>query len=259
MKVNFASIIDSSKAFLSKNSPEIITGIGIAGMITSVVLAVKATPKAVVIIEDTKKDNDKESLTALETVKCTWKCYIPTVITCASSAVCIIKASSINAKRNAALIAAYKIAETSLDEFKSKVAENIGIEKVHDIKNQIMNDKIKRDEHKIENITIENDGDVLCYDSLSGRYFKSNPDKIKSAINDLNRYMNVSSDMSVSLNEYYEALGLKETKLGDELGWCLKFGLIDVDPLGACVTEDGKLCVSINHNVLPRADYYKYC
>ena len=37
-----------------KNSPAILTGLGIAGGITTTVLAVKATPKALKLIEESK-------------------------------------------------------------------------------------------------------------------------------------------------------------------------------------------------------------
>lgn len=37
---------------VKKHSPEILTGIGIAGMITTTVMAVRATPKALILIEE---------------------------------------------------------------------------------------------------------------------------------------------------------------------------------------------------------------
>ena len=45
-KPNVADLFKSVKMVVSKHSPEILTGIGIAGMITTTILAVKATPKA---------------------------------------------------------------------------------------------------------------------------------------------------------------------------------------------------------------------
>ncbi len=41
---------------MKKHSPEILTGIGIAGMITTTVMAVKATPKALILLEEKKDD-----------------------------------------------------------------------------------------------------------------------------------------------------------------------------------------------------------
>ena len=53
-KPNFKKVIASAKDVLSTHSPEILTGFGIAGMLTSTVLAVRATPKAVLLLEDKK-------------------------------------------------------------------------------------------------------------------------------------------------------------------------------------------------------------
>ena len=67
-KPNFSKIAKDAKRVLSKHSPEILTGIGLAGMITSTVLAVKATPKALKRIEEAKEEKGEE-LTKVETVK----------------------------------------------------------------------------------------------------------------------------------------------------------------------------------------------
>ena len=47
MKLNLKAIARSMGMALQKHSPEILTGIGIAGMVTTTILAVRATPKAV--------------------------------------------------------------------------------------------------------------------------------------------------------------------------------------------------------------------
>ena len=58
MKLNINRVMKSTKHFVVKHSPEILTGIGIAGMITTTVLAVKATPKALEEIEGYKEANE---------------------------------------------------------------------------------------------------------------------------------------------------------------------------------------------------------
>ena len=75
-----------------EHSPEILTGIGIAGMITTTVLAVKATPKALRLIEAEKHDMHKDELTAIETVKVAWKPYIPAAVTGVTAMGCLIGA-----------------------------------------------------------------------------------------------------------------------------------------------------------------------
>ena len=53
-KMNFAKICQSIKTSFGKHSPEILTGLGIAGSVVAIVCAVKATPKAMVLIEEKK-------------------------------------------------------------------------------------------------------------------------------------------------------------------------------------------------------------
>ena len=109
-KQNLSKFFKSVKSNVSKHSPEILTGIGIAGMISTTILAVKATPRALDLIakaEDEKFDNGHGSkLTNIEVVKVAWKPYIPATITGTVSIACLIGASSVNARRNAALYSA---------------------------------------------------------------------------------------------------------------------------------------------------------
>ena len=140
------SITKNIKKLAAKHSPEILTGLGIAGMITSTVLAVRATPKALILIEEEKRRINKERFEAakaakqtsyprvhklkpVELVKVTWKCYIPAVITGVVSAACLIGASSVNMKRNAALATAYTLSESTLREYRKSVIDVIGEKK----------------------------------------------------------------------------------------------------------------------------------
>ena len=255
MKTNMTTIVRSIKTTMVKRSPEILTGIGIAGMITTTVLAVKATPKAYLIIEDERSVKD-DDLTPLDVVKCTWKCYIPATLTCAASVACLIGASSVNLKRNAALATAYQLSTTALNEYKNKVVEVIGEKRANDIREKIADDKIKNNPVGGSQVIVTGGGDSLCYDCLGGRYFKSSMDKIKKAENEINRLM--LRDMYVSLNEFYDELGLEHTKLGDELGWNMDDGLIEFS-FSSHLAEDGTPCLVILYNVYPKYGYSNFC
>ena len=74
------------KNAVAKHSPEILTGIGIAGMVSTVVLAVRATPKAEKLILDREIELSNEAkqdieLNKKDRFKKAWKCYITTAIT----------------------------------------------------------------------------------------------------------------------------------------------------------------------------------
>ena len=56
--------IKSAERVLTKYSPGILTGIGIAGMIGATFMAVKATPKALYLIETKKEESEVEELTS---------------------------------------------------------------------------------------------------------------------------------------------------------------------------------------------------
>lgn len=272
-KLKVVKIIKDVQFTLGKHSPGILTGIGIAGMVTTTVLAVKATPKALKLIEEAKAEKiatEKEKgnipdivsvdildckLTPMETVKATWKCYIPAVISGMTSTGCLLGANSINSRRNAALTAAYKISETALSEYKDKVVETIGEKKEQVIKDKIAKDKVERNPVSKSEVILTEKGTTLCYDAMSGRYFKSDMEQIKRAINEINRNM-LSYDY-VSLNEFYEEIGLPSIQLGDDLGWNLsRDGMVEPD-FTSLITDDGTPCIVIGYIVAPRYDYSK--
>lgn len=253
-KPNLSKIVKSVQTTVIKHSPEILTGIGIAGMITTTVMAVKATPKALMLIEEKKDEEQVDELTPVETIKTTWKCYIPAVITGTLSTACLIGAQSVSAKRNAALATAYTLSETALKEYQEKVVETIGEKKEQVIQDKVAKDKIEKDPVKNHEVIITQKGDTLCYDVISGRYFKSDMEKIRKAVNNLNYRLN--SEMYISLNEFYYELGLRCTELGNELGWNIGDGLID-PKISAQLTEDGEPCLVIDYHIAPRYGFEK--
>lgn len=234
-KFDFKKLVGDIGISLSKHSPEILTGIGIAGMVTTTVLAVKATPKALSLIEaekrrqtidqfgtDTEEKIDK--LKPIEVVKVTWKCYLPSTITCVASVACLIGASSVHSKRNAVLATAYKISESALTEYREKVVETLGERKEQGIRESIAKDRVEKNPPVNQNeIIITEKGSTLCCDGSTGRYFKSDIDKIKKAVNEINARL--IYDSYVSVNEFYDALGIPGITNGDKLGW-------NIDKLG---------------------------
>ncbi len=250
-KPNLSSIIKSARAAMKKHSPEILTGIGIAGMITTTVMAVRATPKALVLIEDKKDELGTDELTKMETIKAAWPCYIPSALIGTASVLCLIGASSTNLRRNAALATAYTLSETTLKEYQEKVVETIGEKKEQGIREQVAKEKMVKNPVR-EVILTECGGNTICYDCISGRYFKSDRDKINRVMNELNRQMR--NDMYVTLNEFYYELGLDGTKLGDELGWNIDKGYIEID-FSSHLDANGTPCLVIDYKVAPVYDY----
>ena len=248
--------IKSAERVLTKYSPGILTGIGIAGMIGATFMAVKATPKALYLIETKKKESEVEELTSVETIKTCWKCYIPATLTTVLSAVCLIGASTVSAKRNAALATAYSISEAALREYQEKVVEVIGEKEEKAVRDAVAKDQIERDPvTKSEVVIIDSNSNTLCYEPLSGRYFKSTIDKIKKAEIKLDRQM--IQEMYVSLNDFYWEIGLDGTDLGDKMGWNLSKGYMDLS-FSSQLADDGTPCAVIVYGIPPVYDYQNY-
>lgn len=255
-KPNMAALFKDVKMAASKHSPEILTGLGIAGMITTTILAVKATPKALELIEDKKEELDlypTDNLTPVETVKATWKCYIPAAVTGVSSIACLIGASSVNAKRNAALMTAYNLSATALTEYKEKVLETVGEKKEQIIRNKVAEERINKEPVNQSAIIVSGNGNTRCFDTITKRRFTSDIETIKQIVNELNRRM-INGEDYISLNEFYYELGLDGSSVGDELGWNVATGLIELD-FSAQLDTDGTPCIVIDYSVAPKRGF----
>lgn len=255
-KPNLANLARSVRTSVVKHSPEILVGLGISGMIATTVLAVRATPKALHILDEKAREEQRpvEEFTNVEKVKACWKCYIPAAITGVTSAACIIGANSVNTRRNAALAAAYTLSDTALREYQEKVVETIGEKKERVVREKIAEDKIKNNPVSNNGICVTRGGDMRCYDLLSGRYFKSDIEKIKKAVNELNHTMLTDMGGYVSLNDFYDELDLSHTDIGDTMGWCVPKGLIEVE-FSAHLGDDGEPCLAMSHKNPPVYGY----
>lgn len=252
-KTNLATISANVRRFVSRRSPEILVGIGISGMITTTVLAVKATPKALELIEEKKQEKWVDKLTPLEVVKVAWKPYIPALVTCIVSTSCLIGASSVNAKRNAALATAYKLSETALTEYREKVIETIGEKKERTVRDRVAEERVKKNPVSKNEVIVTGNGKTLCFDPISGRYFMCSIEVIKRAENELNKQMLHDISGYVSLNEFYDELGLDHTSIGDDLGWNTD-QLIDI-AFSSQLNDNGEPSVVLDYLVAPKYDF----
>ena len=224
-----------------KHQPEILTGIGIAGMITTTIMAVKATPKALDRIAEIKErhseDTDKKAY-AKDVVTKVAPVYIPATVVGGFAVSCLIGASSVNYRRNAALATAYTLSESALKEYQEKVVETIGEKKEEVVRSAIAKEKITQDPVANKEIIVTGGGDTLCYDVMCKRYFYSSIEKLKKIENDLNRRMRTED--YISLNEFYYEVGLDDVAIGYEFGWNIDRGYIELEFSAQLTEHDGK-------------------
>lgn len=236
--------------FLQKHSSSILAIVGAGGVIFTAVSAVKATPKALTLIDEAKKKKGEE-LTTVEVVQETWKCYIPTAVSGVLTIACIVGANILNKKHQASLTAAYALVNNRYHEYRDKVKDIYGEEADERIEREIMQAK-ETDLYApacIGPATSLNAGEygdkVMFYDSFAERYFESTLVQVIEAEYHLNR--NFILGGVVSLNDFYELLGLEPVEYGNDIGWSSfdEIYWIDFDNRKVQL-EDGLECIIVS-------------
>lgn len=239
---------------IEKESPSILTGLGLGGIAATAILAVRATPKALYLLEkegeNRYRDESKRTpITKVDTIKIVWKCYVPAVLMGVATAACFIGANSINLRRNAALAGLYSVSEAALKEYQEKVIEVIGKNKEEKIHDAIVQDKIDANPVSKAEVILTGNGETLFYDSWSGRYFKSDLEKVRKIQNDLNHDL-LGGDMYLPLNSFYEELGLERIGGGNEIGWTFDCGMLDLK-FTSKITDAGQPCIVLEYRIEP--------
>ena len=155
-------------------------------------------------------------------------------------------------RRNAALMTAFTLSETTLREYQEKVVETIGEKKEKDIRTAINQDRLDRNPVGNREVVMLKKGGTLCYDATFGKYFSSDIDHVKKSLNVINDML--LKDMSVSLNDFYYELGLPSIGIGDRLGWHIDHGLIDLH-FSSHLNEDGDPCLVFSYTVDPVSSF----
>lgn len=257
--MNLNIITNTARGFgrkVNRNAPTLLTIFGVAGVVSTVVLAVKATPKALEILEQEEKKRQADiddpeyglPITTLDMVKLTWQCYIPTAGMGVMTIACILGANSIHLKRQAVLASLYSVSEKTLQRYQAKVVEKLGEKKEEKIRGEVAQGVLDKNPSSKHKFFSTGHGDTPCYDVLSGRYFFHDPEKIRQVQNDCNARL--LREMNLTVNDFYSALDIDAIELGDEMGWTVEKGQMDIH-LTAMLADDKRPCVVVEHRVRP--------
>lgn len=195
---------------LYPKSPIALTILGCSGVIATAVTAVKATPKALKIIE---KEFEDVPPTKKEAVEATWKCYIPSAIIGIATIGCIIGSTGISYKSQASLISAYTLLERSYKEYKDKVKELFGEDGEREVKASIVRDHFMEGDH----IPTPLGEKLIFYIDHYEDFFERTMLEVKDAEYELNRKF--TREGLVTLNDFFRLLDLPETEIGELIGW----------------------------------------
>ena len=261
--MNMSNIVNSAtKTFhrvgfqIKKHSPEILLVTGITGVVTSAVMACKATTKVDAIVEETKKsidmihegmeagnicdveyteeDGKKDlAIVYIQTGVKFAKLYGPSVLLGLTSIGCILASNNIIHKRNVALSAAYTAIDTSFKGYRSRVIERFGESMDRELRYNIKTQEVKEtvvDEETGKKKTVKSTVSVVDPNTYSdyARFFDEYcagwTKDAEYNLMFLRQQQNYANELLKSrghlfLNEVYDMLGIDRTKAGNIVGW----------------------------------------
>lgn len=246
------------------NSPAILTAIGVTGTLATAYLAAKGAFKSVDVLKDGETDKKKNlgegfdeeidgALTTQEKFDLTWKLYSPAAVSAALTVTAIICAARINDRRTAAVASAYSVVEKSYAEYRAKAVEKAGKKREQDIRDSIAQDRVDSSPVSKSVLIVTKKGNTLCYDSWTDRYFRSDMETIRKAVNDFNAQ--VINDTYASLSDFYHLVDLPSTKESDYIGWSTDKLLQIEDPASAVVSEDGEPAIVLDFRTKPNGRF----
>ena len=236
---------------LQHNSPAILTALGVSGVAATGYFAHKAGQQAFFAIREVE-DGRQEVISNKEKVELTWRYYIPPVLVGLTTCVAVVGAQTINSRRQAALFSAVSISERALNEYREKAREIVGEKKEGAIREAVAAERIKNDPQDESKLVILGTSEILCYDMLSGRYFKSNIETLRQAMNDVNA--ECINNMYASLNMFWSKIGLPPLPIGESLGWNTDTMLDLV--FSYIPDEEGRPTCAVDFRSQPKIDYY---
>lgn len=243
---------------LRKHSPEILAVTGVVGIVTSAVMACKATTKASAILDETKEqldaihkcsedqemiesgkytEEDKKkdlTITYVQTGVKLAKLYGPSVVLGVLSIGCMLTSNNILRKRNVALAAAYTTLDTSFKKYRGRVVEKFGDAVDKELKYGIQKkkiDMIETDPETGKEKKVKKTVDVVEGVDGCSEYARFFDDGCTGWEKDsemnlmfLRAQQQYANDLLISrgylfLNEVYNMLGIQITKAGQVVGW----------------------------------------
>lgn len=251
-KLNFNRSLRTVKSVITANSPVLLVGATITGVVATGVLSAKAGYKARGIVDaaQAEKGPDAEPLTLQEKTQLTWLCYAVPAVTGVSTVASCLGVHFIHTKRHAAIAGLYAVTAGKLDDYKDEIESALGIKKQQEF-NDRMAQKSADGSPLINNeVVMTQNGTELCYDDWTGRWFHSNMNSIAGVVNEVNAIL--IDEGELDLNTFYDRLGLTNIPMGTDFGWQhSKTGKLSLI-YGNITAPDGRPAIAISFRDAPK-------
>ena len=221
--------------WFKKNCSTILTCFGAGGMIATVVLAIKATTKAIAKIQTARIDKGEVTfdgewnsavikngygsfelpvLTVIETIQACWKDYIPMTTVGTASLICVFGANALNRHQQAALASAYTALAGIYEGYREKVKQICGVET-----DALIEKAAAQEKKDAEDDRPPWDEPQTFYLECNDKplFFERTMEQVLCAEYDVNRYFRLKGQ--ITLNEFLDIFELEHVEGGDLIGW----------------------------------------
>lgn len=248
-KINIARSMKTAKSVITANSPVLLLGTSVAGVITTAVVSARAGWKARGIVDAKQAEQPDVPLTKKEQAQLTWLCYAVPGVTAASTIAGVTGLHMVHSKRNAALAGLYALSVNKLDDVQEEAEKLLGAKKSQQMNDNLAQKNIDRHPGAYAEPHVTGGGTDLWYDAYTDRFFYSSMNEIARGVNEANAFLLSEGDLD--LNMFYDKIGLNSVPFGAEVGWSGE--AVNVQ-YGSVLHPDGRSAGSITFRDEPRAD-----
>lgn len=222
--MNLSGLVNRGIQQAVRHSPEILTALGITGVVTTAYLAGKAAFKSCDIIRATEnvapehpyakrmREETKNERFARR-AKMVGTEFIPPVVVGAATIGAIYGSHRVSVHRTAVAVAAYSLTEQRFSSYREKVVEKLGERKEQEVRDELAQEQVERSSAIIVSGT---DG-ATCMELYTGRAFVCDIEKLRQAVNEINAQ--IVNGVYATLSDFYHLIGLPPTTESSNLGW----------------------------------------
>lgn len=230
-------------SFCKKHATKLLAGLAIGSEMAAIYCTAKEAP-----IAQERLKMLPEDATRWDKIKAAGKVYLPAAGFMLVSVGSIVGGTIVGNNRLKMADGLLSLSNATIAGYQKKLVDAVGKDKAQTIEDEIAQKLMEEQPPAVKKIYATGNGDQLIYDPLSGRYFTSDLNKVIVAANKLNK--RIISEMWISVNEWYEELGLESIGLGDTSGWNVDNNIdIPDEPqkFMTQMTEDGRSCAVISY------------
>lgn len=216
--MSFDKQMNIARARFEQGKPEIITGIGIGGILISSYFFIRGTFKSVRKIDAKKEELGTEKLDVKDIIALCWMDYLFPVTTLGASIGLIVKSDSIKAKETGELVSMAMLSRSLEEDYRKAVKEVITDKEEEEIEEKESKNIAERVENnnKVEPYTTGN-GNTLFIESLNGTVFRSSERAVRDAFARAERQ--IRDFDYISINDLRDELDLRGVACGEILGY----------------------------------------